>query len=308
MTQDRPSDPMTPDARRSLVDLLPDSAQRWARLARLDRPIGTWLLFWPCVWGVLLAGEAMRDWYLIPLFFVGALAMRSAGCVYNDIVDRKLDARVARTRDRPLASGRISVGGAWVFLVALCLIGLAVLVQLNMFAALVALAALALVAAYPFMKRITWWPQAWLGLTFNWGVLVGYAAATGTLGWSAALVYLAGIFWTLGYDTIYALQDVEDDALAGIKSSARRLGNQAETAIQLFYILFGVTLLLALWLESGDLLTGFSGAGPALFAGGMVANMVRHGQHQRALKAFRANLWVGLAAAAGVAYATLFTL
>ncbi|MGB3723890.1 MAG: 4-hydroxybenzoate octaprenyltransferase [Pacificimonas sp.] len=297
---------MTPDAdRRSVVDMLPARAQVWARLARLDRPIGTWLLFWPCAWGVLLAGEVMRDWYLIPLFFVGSLAMRSAGCVYNDIIDRDLDAQVERTKDRPLASGRIGVRGAWVFLIGLCLIGLLVLIQLNRFAGLVALAALLLVAAYPFMKRITWWPQAWLGLTFNWGALVGYAAATGELSWGAELLYLAGVFWTLGYDTIYALQDAEDDALAGIKSSARALGSQAETAIQLFYMAFGGLLFASLWLVSDDIVTAFSGAGPAVFAGGLVANMVKNGQHHRALKAFRANIWVGLASALGIGYATL---
>jgi|TARA_R100000501_G_scaffold14680_2_gene26627 4-hydroxybenzoate polyprenyltransferase len=295
------SSPATPDAvRRSVVDILPTGLQPWARLARLDRPIGTWLLFWPCVWGVFLAGEPVRDIYLVPLFFVGALVMRSAGCVYNDIVDRDLDARVERTRDRPLASGAISVRGAWIFLVLLCLIGLLVLVQLNLFAALIALGSLGLVAAYPFMKRITWWPQAWLGLTFNWGALVGYAAATGTLNWAAGLLYLAGIFWTLGYDTIYALQDMEDDAFVGIKSSARRLGANTQMGVGAFYAAMEIFLFAALWIATGNIVAALIGA----TLGGIISLM-----HVRqlsvlasapALALFRASTWTGLLVTLGI--------
>ena len=219
----------------SWVGYLPERLRPYARLARFDRPIGTWLLFWPCAWGVALAGGVPDRWSLLAWFGLGALVMRGAGCVYNDIVDRDLDARVERTRDRPVASGRVSVGVAWGWLLMLCLIGLVVLLQLPPAAQLAALLSLGLVAAYPFMKRVTWWPQAWLGLTFNWGALVGYLAVAPANGEPALLLYAGGVFWTLGYDTIYALQDIEDDALAGIKSSARRLDANVRSATAAFY-------------------------------------------------------------------------
>jgi 4-hydroxybenzoate polyprenyltransferase len=216
----------TPDAVRGWVDRLPARLQPYARLARFDRPAGMWLLFWPCLWGAFLAAPAgwWRGW---PLFLVGAIAMRSAGCVYNDIVDRDLDRRVARTAARPVASGAVKVRSAILLLLLLSLAGLGVLLLLPRPAQLVALASLLLVAAYPFMKRITWWPQAWLGLTFNWGVPVGWCAALPEYRAPLAamlLVYAGGVAWTLGYDTIYAVQDMEDDALAGVRSSARALG------------------------------------------------------------------------------------
>ena len=169
----------TPDAETapsSWVDRLPPRLRDYARLARFDRPIGSWLLFWPCAWGLALAGGLRDHWPLLLWFFAGSVAMRGAGCVYNDIVDRDLDARVARTRDRPLASGRVGLRAAWTWLILLALVGLVVLLQLRWQAQLVALGSLALVAAYPFMKRVTWWPQAWLGLTFNWGALVAWMA------------------------------------------------------------------------------------------------------------------------------------
>ncbi len=239
----------TPDAETapsSWVDRLPAGVRDYARLARFDRPIGSWLLYWPCAWGLALAGGLREHWPLLLWFFAGSVAMRGAGCVYNDIVDRDLDARVARTRDRPLASGRVSLKAAWVWLVALCLVGLVVLLQLRWQAQVVALGSIALVAAYPFMKRITWWPQAWLGLTFNWGVLVAWVAVADA-GWPLAALYSAGIAWTLGYDTIYAVQDIEDDALAGIKSSARALGPRAQTGVALFYAATAALLGLAVW-------------------------------------------------------------
>jgi 4-hydroxybenzoate polyprenyltransferase len=166
---------------------------------------------------------------------LGAFAMRSAGCVYNDIVDRDLDRRVERTRLRPLASGRVSVRSAWLLIGVLGLIGLLVLLQLTPTAAVIALASIAPVAAYPFMKRITWWPQAWLGLVFSWGALVGWPAVTRSLGWPAVLLWFGSIAWVVGYDTLYAIQDIEDDALVGVKSSARRLGDKAPLGIALFY-------------------------------------------------------------------------
>ncbi|MEM9988493.1 MAG: 4-hydroxybenzoate octaprenyltransferase, partial [Pseudomonadota bacterium] len=200
----------------------------YLQIMRVDKPVGTWLLFLPCVWGVLIArpdGTHAKEVYtLLGLFLLGAFVMRSAGCVYNDIVDRDIDAKVSRTASRPLASGELGLRQACGLLVILCLGGLWVLVQLHPLAIGIGLGSLLLVAAYPFMKRITWWPQAWLGITFNWGVLVGAAAVSGGLSLPVFLYYLAGIAWTLGYDTIYAHQDREDDALIGVKSSARRLG------------------------------------------------------------------------------------
>jgi 4-hydroxybenzoate polyprenyltransferase len=203
---------------------------------RLDRPVGTWLLYWPCAWGVALAGVEGR-WGLFLWFLVGAFAMRSAGCVYNDIIDRDLDARVERTRLRPLASGQVSLRAAWLLIGLLCMAGLAVLLQLDGTAQLIALSSIALVAAYPFMKRITWWPQAWLGLVFSWGALVGWPSVTGEIGLAALLLYAGTVLWVIGYDTIYAIQDMEDDALVGVRSSARRLGEKAPAAIGIFYAL-----------------------------------------------------------------------
>ncbi|GGC99463.1 4-hydroxybenzoate octaprenyltransferase [Aquisalinus flavus] len=243
-TPQQPPKDSTPDAEHeSFVDYMPPALRPWLRLMRADRPIGTWLLLLPCWWGLALGAATPLPRYsdLASLLFftmlmaVGAFVMRAAGCIYNDIVDRDIDAKVARTANRPLASGRVSLTGAWALLVALSLIGLLVLIQFNLTAILTGLAALGLVAAYPFMKRITWWPQAWLGLTFNWGVLVGYAAVTGTLGWPAFLLWGAGIFWTLGYDTIYAHQDKEDDALIGVKSTALRLGERTQAWLVRFY-------------------------------------------------------------------------
>jgi 4-hydroxybenzoate polyprenyltransferase len=239
---------IVPDSeRRGLIGALPAAARPYASLIRLDRPTGVWLLFWPGAWAIALAGMGggiadPRGWGLIAWFALGAFAMRSAGCVYNDIVDRDLDAQVERTRLRPLASGRVSLRGAWVLLVAMSLIGLIVLLQLRPLAQLIALGSLALVAAYPFMKRITWWPQAWLGLVFAWAAPVGWAAVRGDFGLSAALLYAGSICWVIGYDTVYALQDREDDALVGVKSSARRLGRHAKTGVGFFYL-----AALALW-------------------------------------------------------------
>ncbi len=223
----------------------------WLSLARLDRPIGTWLLFWPCIFGLMLGAAAderrLLQWqdlsYLL-LFALGSVVMRGAGCTFNDIIDRKIDAQVARTRGRPIPSGAVSVGGAVVFLIAQCLVGLAVLLQFNWFAVGLGAASLLLVAAYPFMKRITWWPQAWLGLTFNWGALLGFAAQTGRLDLADTVLYAGLIFWTLGYDTIYALQDKADDELIGVRSTALLFGPAARTWVLRFYAV-AFTLILA---------------------------------------------------------------
>ncbi|MGI9416838.1 MAG: 4-hydroxybenzoate octaprenyltransferase [Geminicoccaceae bacterium] len=219
---------------------LPAWLRPYGVLARWDRPIGAWLLLWPCWWGQALAPGYPSLW-LAFLFLIGAIAMRGAGCTINDMTDRNLDAKVDRTQNRPLASGALTLSQAMVFLGAQLLVGLAVLTQLNVNAALVALAAMPLVVAYPWMKRITWWPQLFLGITFKWGALVGWTAATGSLGWPAVILYIGGIFWTLGYDTIYAHQDKDDDALIGVKSTARRLGDATPAWLWLFY---GISLLL----------------------------------------------------------------
>ena len=223
----------------------PAGLRPWLKLGRFDRPAGIWLLMLPGWQGIALACAERDRWpdpRLLLLFALGAAVMRAAGCAYNDIVDRDIDAKVARTAGRPVASGRIGVRAAWIYVAALCLAGLAVLLALPPFAWALGAASLLLVAAYPFMKRITWWPQAWLGLTFNWGALLGYAAVVGELAAPAVLLYAAGVFWTLGYDTIYALQDLEDDALVGVKSSARRLGDRAPVGVAVFY---GVSAVLA---------------------------------------------------------------
>ncbi len=243
---------IVPDSQhRGLVALLPDRARDFALLARFDRPIGWWLLFWPCAWGVLLAGGEHR-WSLIGWLLLGSVAMRGAGCVYNDLVDADLDRQVERTASRPVASGRVSKRAAWVWLLALCLIGLVVLLQLRWQAQLFALASMALVAAYPFMKRITWWPQAWLGLVFSWGALVGWVEIRVDLMPVLAALYAGSIFWVIGYDTIYAMQDREDDALVGIRSSALRLGDGVRGGVALFYGLAIVCWTFAFWLLRGE--------------------------------------------------------
>ncbi|MEJ7777296.1 MAG: 4-hydroxybenzoate octaprenyltransferase [Sphingomicrobium sp.] len=243
---------IVPDSeRRGLIGALPPRLRPFASLMRLDRPIGTWLLYWPCAWSVALAGVNGR-WSLFLWLALGAFAMRSAGCVYNDIVDRDLDRRVERTRLRPLASGRASVGAAWTLVALLCALGLLVLLQLDRTAQIVALASIAPVAAYPFMKRITWWPQAWLGLVFSWGALVGWPAVTGSLGWPLILLWLGSIAWVIGYDTLYAIQDIEDDALVGVKSSARALGDKAPFGIGIFYALAVLLWGAAVWAGRPD--------------------------------------------------------
>jgi len=214
----------------------PPGLRPYLKLARIEKPIGAWLLLWPCWWSLALAADGRPpDLRLLALFAVGALIMRAAGCTINDIADRDFDARVARTRDRPLASGAITLPRAFAFLALLLALGLAVLVQLNAAAIALGAAALVPVVVYPFMKRVTWWPQAFLGLTFNWGALLGWTAATGALAPPAVALYAAGIAWTLGYDTIYAHQDKADDALVGIKSSARRLGARTRPWLFVFY-------------------------------------------------------------------------
>lgn len=218
----------------------PAFARPYLRMARADRPIGSWLLLWPCLWSTAYAsmasGARQTDYWILLLFTIGAFVMRGAGCVYNDIVDRDYDIKVARTKSRPIPSGQVSVTQAAVFMVFLALIGLLVLIQLNNFAILLGIASLGIVAIYPFMKRITYWPQFVLGLAFSWGGLMGWAAIFGALDWPAVGIYVAAILWTIGYDTIYAHQDKDDDALIGLKSTALRFGEDTKKWLSFFYI------------------------------------------------------------------------
>src|SRR5881227_2390136 len=228
-------------------------ARPYLRLSRLDRPIGSWLLLMPCWWSAALAAGIAHDISRLPLivvlFLIGAFAMRGAGCTWNDITDRDLDARVERTRSRPIPAGQVSVTQAFVFLVAQALVGLAVLLQFNRFAIAAGIASLVIVAVYPFMKRITWWPQVVLGLAFSWGALMGFAVTFGRIDLTALVLYAGSIAWVIGYDTIYAHQDAEDDALIGIKSTALLFGERTRPALVVFYglavALIGVALALA---------------------------------------------------------------
>lgn len=235
---------------------VPAAVRPYLRLARVDRPIGTWLLLIPCWWGLALATASVRGpdplhaLGYAALFAIGAFVMRGAGCTWNDILDRDFDARVARTATRPIPSGAVSVKQAFAFLGLQLLIGLAVLLCFNGFTILLAISSLLLVALYPLMKRITYWPQIFLGLTFNWGALVGWAAVTGTLELPPLLLYAAGIVWTVGYDTIYAHQDKEDDALIGVKSSALHLGDSTKPWLWVFYGVATVLLAATFW-EAG---------------------------------------------------------
>ncbi|QNN68074.1 4-hydroxybenzoate octaprenyltransferase [Sphingomonas lutea] len=284
---------IVPDSeRRGFIGVLPPRLRPFASLMRIDRPIGTWLLYWPCAWGVALAGVD-GHWGLLAWFALGAFAMRSAGCVYNDIVDRDLDRQVERTRLRPLASGRVSLRAAWLLIGALCLLGLVVLLQLNLLAAAIALASIALVAAYPFMKRITWWPQAWLGLVFSWGALVGWPAVTGSFGWPALLLWLGSVSWVIGYDTLYAIQDIEDDALVGVKSSARRLSDRAAVGVAVFYAIAVILWAAAIWRVRPDWLALLALVPAAIHLAGQALRAdPRDGE--LALRLFRSNRTCGL--------------
>jgi 4-hydroxybenzoate polyprenyltransferase len=252
---------------RNLVDrFAPKTLIPYLRLARADRPIGFFLLALPCFWSVALASrnldEAYPDPWLLLLFAIGALVMRGAGCTYNDIVDRDIDAQVARTRSRPLPSGQVSLAAAIVFMVALSLIGLAVLLSFNSFTIWLGLGVLPIVALYPFVKRVSHWPQAVLGLAFNWGALMGWPAVLGRLDWPAVVLYAGAVCWTIGYDTIYAHQDREDDGLLGLKSTALRFGRATKPWLTLLYSIAWLTITAA-----GIM----AGAGTAFLLGMIVA-------------------------------------
>ncbi len=264
------------DATGNWVDsIAPGWTRPYLRLARLDRPIGSWLLLIPCWWSVGLAalhvGTQVDIWHLI-LFFVGAFAMRGAGCTWNDIVDRDLDAQVERTRSRPIPSGQVTVRSAAVFLVLQALMGLAVLLQFNNFTRCVGLASLGVVAIYPFMKRVTYWPQIVLGLAFSWGALMGWPATFARLGVPALLLYAGSIAWVIGYDTIYAHQDRDDDALIGIRSTALLFGPRTKPMLVLFYGCAVVLIALAAWSAGGRAIVA---AGLALFAAHLAWQVAR---------------------------------
>jgi 4-hydroxybenzoate polyprenyltransferase len=284
---------LVPDSERTgLIGALPTSLRPYASLMRVDRPIGTWLLYWPCAWSVALAG-VRGEWALFAWFLLGAFAMRSAGCVYNDIVDRDLDVQVERTRLRPLASRRVSLRNAWALAIALSLIGLAVLIQLPRVAQGVALISIFPVAAYPFMKRITWWPQAWLGLVFSWGALVGWPAVTGEFALPALLLWLGSIFWVIGYDTLYAIQDIEDDELVGVKSSARALDDRAQLGVAICYALALVGWAAAIWWVRPDWVALLALLPAAIHLARQVAK-ADPGDGAGALQLFRSNRFTGL--------------
>ena len=284
---------IVPDSERSgFIGALPRRARPYASLMRLDRPIGTWLLYWPCAWSVALASVGGR-WDLLLWLLLGAFAMRSAGCVYNDIIDGDLDRQVERTRLRPLASRRVSLRSAWFLIAALSLAGLVVLLQLNWIAALVAIASLVPVAAYPFMKRITWWPQAWLGLVFSWGALVGWPAVTGMLALPPLLLWFGSIAWVIGYDTLYAIQDKEDDALVGVRSSARWLGDSAALGVGICYVIAVIFWAGAIWTVRPDWVALAALAPAALHLASQVFR-ASPDDGELALELFRSNRTCGL--------------
>lgn len=276
---------------------LPTTAQPYVALARIDRPVGIWLLYLPCLMGLFLmriqTGPAWIDLWWAILFLIGAVAMRGAGCTWNDITDRKIDAEVARTAARPIPSGAISLQNAYLFLAAQLLVGFLVWLCLPADAKWIAILAVPLVIAYPFMKRITWWPQAWLGFTFNWGLLIGAATAASITG-ATVIFYLGLVLWTIAYDTIYALQDKEDDALIGVKSTARLFDEKVLTATFMFQLGSTMLLFLGAWFAGA----GRIGALLALaFLGHSVWQMTRLAPDRegQALGVFKSNVWVGAA-------------
>ena len=299
--------PLPDAARANWVDrFAPEGLKPWLKLGRFDRPIGIWLLLLPGWQGIALAlaqsrtGPDAYGWWLIAAFAIGACLMRAAGCAFNDIVDRDIDRQVARTAARPVASGRISVKGAWAFVIGCSLVSLLILLTFNLTAILLGVGSLALVAAYPFMKRITWWPQAWLGLTFNWGALMGFAAVGGQVHPAVLLLYLGGVFWTLGYDTVYALQDIEDDAMVGVKSSARRLASAVRPGVAVFY---GLAVALAAMVGLAAGLGPVFWLGLVLYAAHLARQVTRIDRDDPALalRLFKSNREAGLTLLVAVA-------
>jgi 4-hydroxybenzoate polyprenyltransferase len=291
-----------------LFQLTPKSWRPYIELARLDRPIGSWLLLLPCCWSSALASLAQRaplHGRDLLLFFAGAVVMRGAGSTYNDIVDRDIDAKVARTRSRPLASKRIGIRSAAFFLAVQCLAGFGVLLSFNRFTVYLGIASLAIVGLYPFMKRFSSWPQAVLGAAFAWGALVGWSAAFGSLALPPAALYFGAVFWTIGFDTIYALQDIEDDALAGIGSTARAFGRRVRPGVGCLYLFAALCMETAVWTAGGGTLAQ---GGVLLFAAHLAWQVTRidPGDGATALRLFRSNRDAGLLLFAGIAAEVLF--
>lgn len=281
----------------------PEWLKPFGRLARWDRPIGWWLLLWPCWWSAALAavaaGHTLPNLWHLALFFIGAVAMRGAGCTYNDLIDRDFDAHVERTRNRPLPSGAVTPKHAFVFLVLQALVGALVLVQFNAFTIVLGLASLAVVMLYPFAKRVTDWPQFVLGLAFSWGALVGWSALHGGLSVAPVVLYAGAVLWTIGYDTVYALQDKEDDALIGVRSTARLFGRRSRVGIAAFYtgafVLFGFALSLA-----DASLFGFAALGAAFLHVAWMIATLNPDDPNNCLQRFRANTWTGWIVFAGL--------
>jgi 4-hydroxybenzoate polyprenyltransferase len=277
--------------------LLPKNAQPYAQLMRLDRPIGWWLLVIPCWWGLLLAqiagGGGMPDLRVAVLFLAGAIIMRGAGCTLNDIIDRDIDAQVARTLTRPIPSGRVGVKQAFMFLVLQGLAGLVIVLQFGRYTVVLAMASLVIVAAYPFMKRITHWPQLVLGLAFNWGALVGWSAVHGSLSLPPVALYVGGILWTLAYDTIYAHQDRQDDMLIGVKSTALQFGETTKYWLIGFFGLALLSIDLALWLAGASFIAHMGVALAAAHAVGQITRF-RVNDPQLCLQVFKSNRTFGL--------------
>ena len=220
----------------------------FVQLTRLNKPIGFFLLFWPCMWGLSLGyyfnNETLLYYKYIILFFLGSVLMRSAGCIFNDIVDRDLDKKVERTKKRPIASGKISVLESFIYIVLLCLISLLILLQFNKLTIILGMGSMILAFAYPFMKRITYWPQLFLGLTFNWGIIMGWTSLTNNISLEPFLLYISAIFWTLGYDTIYGLQDIHDDEIIGVKSTSIKFKNNPKVFVGTCYCLCALFILI----------------------------------------------------------------
>ena len=304
LTRDDENSEALPDAviANPLWRYAPAALRPYIQLARVDRPIGWWLLLLPCWESSALATASLRrppDFWLLTLFFIGAVVMRGAGSTYNDYVDREIDARVARTRGRPLASGRVSVRAAWWFIVAQCLIGLGVLLSLNGLSIALGFLSPFIVLLYPFAKRFTSWPQAILGLAFGYGGLLGWTAVTGSLDAPALLIYCAAVLWTIGYDTIYALQDIADDERAGVKSTARLFGKNVQLAVALLYAASALCALLAVHVAGGGV---FAWGGVVAYAAHLVwqAVQTRDGiAPDTALRLFRSNRDAGLLLFAG---------
>ena len=297
------------------VNRSPLSLRPYLQLSRLDRPVGYWLLTLPGWIGLAFAslshGFPVGDIKWAMLILIGAIAMRGAGCTYNDIVDQDLDKQVERTALRPLPAGTVTTKQAWIWVFAQCAVGLIVLLCLPRLAQIISLCSIPLVAAYPFMKRITWWPQIWLGMTFNWAVLVAYAAKTGTVSWPLFILYAGLIFWTVGYDTIYACQDIEDDMKIGVKSTARRFGKRVKLGVGICYGIFGIASFLAYIFEASNILTSeirshFPYAGPKDFEISSLLLLliwptlilqivlIEPPNPKRSLKLFKSNSWLAV--------------